>query len=158
MYCRLVDSRDIVELQLKQYDCELLIRKKEALPQPPPPPPAPMNYAFSQPMSPPSSPAFQPASAPAATPAPAASLPAAKSSSSSLPPYKSPMAGTFYRCPGPGEPPFVKVSCLPLVAGLELVKIGGKRKWNPSYFPCAVWIQGNRMKCEIHQNFYQNTT
>ncbi|KAF3781516.1 Biotin carboxyl carrier protein of acetyl-CoA carboxylase 2 [Nymphaea thermarum] len=31
---RLVDSRDIVELQLKQLDCELVIRKKEALPQP----------------------------------------------------------------------------------------------------------------------------
>ncbi|XWS58937.1 hypothetical protein CRYUN_Cryun08bG0077200 [Craigia yunnanensis] len=32
---KLVDSRDIVDLQLKQLDCELIIRKKEALPQPP---------------------------------------------------------------------------------------------------------------------------
>ncbi|RZR88090.1 hypothetical protein BHM03_00015610 [Ensete ventricosum] len=30
-------------------------------------------------------------------------------SKSSIPPLKCPMAGTFYRCPAPGEPPFVKV-------------------------------------------------
>jgi acetyl-CoA carboxylase biotin carboxyl carrier protein len=28
---------------------------------------------------------------------------------SSLPTVKSPMAGTFYRSPAPGEPPFIKV-------------------------------------------------
>jgi hypothetical protein len=51
-------------------------------------------------------------SAPAATtlaaatpPAPAAS-PASKSD---LPRILSPMAGTFYKCPAPGEPAFVKV-------------------------------------------------
>ncbi|XP_019080687.1 biotin carboxyl carrier protein of acetyl-CoA carboxylase 2, chloroplastic isoform X1 [Vitis vinifera] len=37
------------------------------------------------------------------TPAPA------KTSESSHPPLKCPMAGTFYRSPGPGEPPFVMV-------------------------------------------------
>ncbi|MED6123839.1 hypothetical protein PIB30_053211 [Stylosanthes scabra] len=31
---RLVDSRDIVELQLKKLDCEIIIRKKEATSQP----------------------------------------------------------------------------------------------------------------------------
>ncbi|XP_034706421.1 biotin carboxyl carrier protein of acetyl-CoA carboxylase 2, chloroplastic-like isoform X2 [Vitis riparia] len=31
----------------------------------------------------------------------------AKTSESSHPPLKCPMAGTFYRSPGPGEPPFV---------------------------------------------------
>ncbi|KAK6148596.1 hypothetical protein DH2020_019508 [Rehmannia glutinosa] len=61
---KLVDSKDIVELQLKQMDCELLIRKKEALPQSAPvffqPPPA------RQTMQPPHSP-------PASVPAPVAS-------------------------------------------------------------------------------------
>ncbi|XP_034706420.1 biotin carboxyl carrier protein of acetyl-CoA carboxylase 2, chloroplastic-like isoform X1 [Vitis riparia] len=33
----------------------------------------------------------------------------AKTSESSHPPLKCPMAGTFYRSPGPGEPPFVMV-------------------------------------------------
>ncbi|KFK25777.1 hypothetical protein AALP_AA8G159100 [Arabis alpina] len=109
---KLVDSRDIVELELKQLDCEIVIRKKEALQQqaaPPAPvyhsmPPQmaslPMHMPPSQPVAPPASPT--PSSVPVAakpTPAP----------TSSHPPLKSPMAGTFYRSPGPGEPPFVKV-------------------------------------------------
>ncbi|KAJ4721557.1 Biotin carboxyl carrier protein of acetyl-CoA carboxylase [Melia azedarach] len=111
---KLVDSRDIVELQLKQLDCELVIRKKEALPQPPAPA-APMVMMHSpppQPVAPPTSPGpALTASAPPASPAPSASPspPAGKSAKSSLPPLKCPMAGTFYRSSGPGEPPFVKV-------------------------------------------------
>ncbi|XP_038891209.1 biotin carboxyl carrier protein of acetyl-CoA carboxylase, chloroplastic-like isoform X2 [Benincasa hispida] len=108
---KLVDSRDIVELQLKQLDCEVVIRKKEALPQPPPPATVPMMYApppsVAQSASPP-----MPAALPAHTSpvsSPPSSPPAAKSAKSSLPPLKCPMAGTFYRSPGPGEPPFVKV-------------------------------------------------
>ncbi|KAE8651545.1 biotin carboxyl carrier protein of acetyl-CoA carboxylase, chloroplastic isoform X2 [Cucumis sativus] len=107
---KLVDSRDIVELQLKQLDCEVVIRKKEALPQPPPPAAIPMMYA-----PPPSVAQSAPPPMPAALPAPASassppsSPPPAKSAASSLPPLKCPMAGTFYRCPGPGQPPFVKV-------------------------------------------------
>ncbi|XP_058093579.1 biotin carboxyl carrier protein of acetyl-CoA carboxylase 1, chloroplastic-like [Magnolia sinica] len=113
---KLVDSRDIIELQLKQLDCELIIRKKEALPQqsvqapvvmmqPPSPQSAmPSHFPPAQPAAPvaPAGPA--PSSAPALVPPPAA-----KSTKSSLPPLKCPMAGTFYRSPGPGEPPFVKV-------------------------------------------------
>ncbi|XP_030540757.1 biotin carboxyl carrier protein of acetyl-CoA carboxylase 1, chloroplastic [Rhodamnia argentea] len=103
---KLVDSRDIVELQLKQLDCELIIRKKEALPQPPAPAPPMMNYAPSPVIGPPAAVAPASAAAPAAPrpPPPSASKPA----ESSLPPLKCPMAGTFYRSPGPGEPPFVK--------------------------------------------------
>ncbi|XP_022999093.1 biotin carboxyl carrier protein of acetyl-CoA carboxylase, chloroplastic-like isoform X2 [Cucurbita maxima] len=107
---KLVDSRDIVELQLKQLDCEVIIRKKEAL-LPQPPAAIPMPYA-----PPPSVAQSVPPPVPAALPAPASpvsslpsSPPAAKSAKSSLPPLKCPMAGTFYRSPGPGEPPFVKV-------------------------------------------------
>ncbi|KAL6013449.1 hypothetical protein ACLOJK_003947 [Asimina triloba] len=115
---KIVDSRDIVELHLKQQDCELVIRKKEALPQPPVtviqmPSPAPHTMLPQLPAN-----AFMPPPAPASAPtppppAPATSAPAlpapAKSSSSSLPLIKCPMAGTFYRCPAPGEPPFVQV-------------------------------------------------
>ncbi|KAJ0232609.1 Biotin carboxyl carrier protein of acetyl-CoA carboxylase 1 [Hirschfeldia incana] len=110
---KLVDSRDIVELQLKQLDCELVIRKKEALPQPQSPAPYVMMQQPNQPSyvqaaaPPPSAPAASPApsSTPAASPPPSSPTPA----KSSLPTVKSPMAGTFYRSPGPGEPPFIKV-------------------------------------------------
>ncbi|XP_057960944.1 biotin carboxyl carrier protein of acetyl-CoA carboxylase, chloroplastic [Malania oleifera] len=112
---KLVDSKDIVELQMKQLDCELLIRKKEALPQPLSPAPGFMHAP--QPAELP--PAFQmaPAAAARASSAQASSAPTSVASStppvksvkSSLPPLKCPMAGTFYRSPAPGEPPFVKV-------------------------------------------------
>ncbi|KAK9271771.1 hypothetical protein L1049_002134 [Liquidambar formosana] len=111
---KLVDSRDIMELQLKQLDCELVIRKKEALPQPPPAAPV-VTMHHSLPHSiPPSQPSPAQAVAPAPTSpapsAPALALPApAKTSTSSHPPLKCPMAGTFYRSPAPGEPSFVKV-------------------------------------------------
>ncbi|KAK7295437.1 hypothetical protein RJT34_18346 [Clitoria ternatea] len=112
---KLVDSRDIVELQLKQADCELMIRKKEAL-QPPPaaavaPTPQPYYAYPTNPLPAPPPPVAAPGPAPASPPpskaAPA--LPAGKTSTSSHPPLKCPMAGTFYRSPAPGEPPFVKV-------------------------------------------------
>ncbi|CAJ1947086.1 unnamed protein product [Sphenostylis stenocarpa] len=105
---KLVDSRDIVELQLKQSDCELMIRKKEAL-QPPPviasASPPPMQYAT---FPPPPAPEAAPTSSSPPKPVPALPSPG-KASSSSHPPLKSPMAGTFYRSPAPGEPAFVKV-------------------------------------------------
>ncbi|GMI85074.1 chloroplastic acetylcoenzyme A carboxylase 1, BIOTIN CARBOXYL CARRIER PROTEIN [Hibiscus trionum] len=104
---KLVDSRDIAELQLKQLDCELIIRKKVALPQPPSAAPVSMMQASSlPPVGPPTQ--TSPAPAPAAAiPAPSPAAP--KSAKSSLPPLKCPMAGTFYRSSAPGEPPFVKV-------------------------------------------------
>ncbi|GLT51862.1 hypothetical protein SLA2020_252390 [Shorea laevis] len=109
---KLVDSRDIVELQLKQLDCELLIRKKEALPQPPSSAPVVMMHSPSTlPAVPPTptAPASAPSvSAPSATPPPPPPS-APKPAKSSLPPLKCPMAGTFYRSAAPGEPPFVKV-------------------------------------------------
>ncbi|KAJ6371249.1 hypothetical protein OIU77_001701 [Salix suchowensis] len=103
---KLVDSRDITELQLKQSDCELVIRKKEALQQS-----APVAAPHPQAMFPAPLPAAAPAPAAAIrSQAPAPALPSpTKASSSSHPPLKCPMAGTFYRSPSPGEPPFVKV-------------------------------------------------
>nr|ASZ00178.1 biotin carboxyl carrier protein subunit [Geranium phaeum] len=100
---KLVDSRDIAELELKQQGCELLIRKKEALPQPPAPAPA----SFVMHHSPPSSESAPPAPSPTPTPA-LASLPA-PSAKSSHPPMLCAMPGTFYRSPAPGAPPFVNV-------------------------------------------------
>lgn len=78
----------------------------------PQPPPAAPVYQMQPPLphSPPAQ-AIAPAPATPAPSAPAPALPApAKTSASSHPPLKCPMAGTFYRCPGPGEPPFVKVT------------------------------------------------
>ncbi|XP_077228974.1 biotin carboxyl carrier protein of acetyl-CoA carboxylase 1, chloroplastic-like isoform X2 [Tasmannia lanceolata] len=111
---KFVDSRDIVELQLKQLDCELIIRKKEALPQaqapvvmmhsPSPQVAMPSQYAPAQTVAAPTPAGPVPSLSPSPTPPPAS-----KPAKSSLPPLKCPMAGTFYRSPGPGEPPFVKV-------------------------------------------------
>ncbi|XP_038692393.1 biotin carboxyl carrier protein of acetyl-CoA carboxylase 1, chloroplastic-like isoform X2 [Tripterygium wilfordii] len=108
---KLVDSKDIVELQLKQLDWEVVIRKKEALPQPPPPAPVAMMHSFPPSMAMPATPPpAVPAPSVPSPSAPAASPPsAAKPSKSSTPPLKCPMAGTFYRSAAPGEPPFVKV-------------------------------------------------
>lgn len=110
---KLVDSRDIVELQLKQLDCELLIRKKEALPLPPSHSPVVMMHSPSPPPVMPAATPAASAAAPAAASSPSPSAispsPPSKSVKSSLPPLKCPMAGTFYRSPAPGEPSFVKV-------------------------------------------------
>ncbi|OMO96821.1 Biotin/lipoyl attachment [Corchorus capsularis] len=107
---KLVDSRDIVELQLKQLDCELIIRKKEAMPQPQSAAPVVMMQPPSlPPVMPPTSIAPAPSAQAPSAPTPAPSAAAPKSAKSSLPPLKCPMAGTFYRSPAPGEPPFVKV-------------------------------------------------
>lgn len=119
---RLVDSRDIVELQLKQPECEITIRKKEAL-QPhraaasapvtmlrAPTPPLLLPQAVFpslQPSSPPMS-----SSAPAPSPSKVSPAPPSKAGASSHLAFKCPMAGTFYRSPAPGAPPFVKVFTL----------------------------------------------
>ncbi|KAF8093919.1 hypothetical protein N665_0374s0011, partial [Sinapis alba] len=90
----LVDYRDIVELQLKQLDCELVIRKKEALPQPQSSAPyvmmqTPNQPSYVQATAPPSAPAASPAPSftPASLPPPFPPAPA----KSSLPSVKSPL-------------------------------------------------------------------
>ncbi|KAG8388737.1 hypothetical protein BUALT_Bualt02G0156400 [Buddleja alternifolia] len=102
-----VDSRDIMELRLKQMDCELLIRKKEALPQPPSAAPV----YFTPPMQQPPTNVPAPASVGSvpSTPASVPTPPAPTKPKSSHPPFKCPMAGNFYRSPAPGAPAFVKV-------------------------------------------------
>ncbi|KAK9748975.1 hypothetical protein RND81_02G094100 [Saponaria officinalis] len=102
---KLVDSRDIVELKMKQPDCEILIRKKEAIIQATPAPTYIMESPSPQMAATPY--VSAPAAAPSSPSVPAPSVP--KPATSSVPPMKSPMAGTFYQCPAPGAPPFVKV-------------------------------------------------
>lgn len=103
---KLVDSRDIVELKLKQLNCEVIIRKKEAMPQPEYAPQPAVSYSQPSQTAPPVAPSHTLALPAPSTPT---SPPPVKPSKSSGPPLKSPMAGTFYRSPAPGEPPFVKV-------------------------------------------------
>lgn len=112
---KLVDSRDIVELQLKQMDCEILIRKKEALPQPSVPAPVFFTPPYAhQNILPPqllsgSTPAPAPVVSAPSSPTSVQALPAPTQPKSSHPPFKCPMAGNFYRSSAPGSPPFVKV-------------------------------------------------
>lgn len=113
---RLVDSRDIVELKLKQLDCEILIRKKEAVQQTHIPNPAHVITMQSPPtVAPSQAPQSSPPTSAPPLPAPA---PVAKPAKPSLPPFNSPMSGTFYRSPAPGEPPFVKVGVYLILLGV----------------------------------------
>ncbi|XWS47948.1 hypothetical protein CRYUN_Cryun13aG0029900 [Craigia yunnanensis] len=109
---KLVDSRDIVELQLKQPECEVTIRKKEALPQPPTAPVITMQAPptiFPSPLPPAAQVTPLTSSSPAASPSASEAPAPPQPRKSAHPPLKCPMAGTFYRSPGPGAPPFVKV-------------------------------------------------
>lgn len=108
---KLVHATDIVELELNSKKFKLSVKKKEALEQAEPqiihmaapaagyapPPPAPV-----------AAPAPAAAAPAAPAPAPAAPAPAAPSVADGLE-VVSPMAGTMYRSPAPGEPVFVKV-------------------------------------------------
>nr|QKY14971.1 acetyl-CoA biotin carboxyl carrier (BCCP) [Polytomella parva] len=118
---RMVHDTDIVDFELKSKKFSISIKKKEALQQAQPvqqvivQAPAP-QYAAAAPIA---------AAAPVAAAAPSAPAPAAASAASpaAAPAKKpaapaaavpkgvevvSPMSGTFYRSPAPGEPSFVK--------------------------------------------------
>ncbi|KAI7985928.1 hypothetical protein LOK49_LG14G00561 [Camellia lanceoleosa] len=105
----LVDSRDIMELHLKQLDCEVIIKKKEALQQPPVVMMQPASPQTMAPYQPPPAQVNAPAGPVPSAPASAPALPSPAKPKSSHPPLKCPMAGTFYRSPAPGAPAFVKV-------------------------------------------------
>lgn len=88
----------------------MIIRKKEALKQPPAPAPimmmpsqAPPGYGSFPP------PVHAPQAAPSPTSSPPANVPQ-EAPKSSHPPITCPMPGTFYRSPAPGQPPFVNVN------------------------------------------------
>ncbi|GBF88918.1 hypothetical protein Rsub_01417 [Raphidocelis subcapitata] len=102
---RMVNETDIVELELKSKRFNLSVKKKEAL-------------KSEQPVIMMAAPAAAAAAAPAAAPAPvAAPAPAPKPAAAAAPVAASipggvevfsPMSGTMYRSPAPGEPPFVR--------------------------------------------------
>jgi acetyl-CoA carboxylase biotin carboxyl carrier protein len=101
---RMVNETDIVELELKSKRFSLSLKKKAALAEPvvqvvQAAATAPVAAAPAP--SAPSAPAA-PAAAPAAAPKPAAAAPVQGVE------VTSPMSGTMYRSPAPGEPPFVK--------------------------------------------------
>lgn len=125
-----MDSRDITELQLKQTDCELIIRKKEALPPPAPvylvqQPPS-SQYMMPTQMAPP-----PPSSVSTPSPQASAQMPppvSAQPKKSSLPPLKCPMAGTLYRSPAPGAPPFIKVIIFLKCTQTHTLRDGGRER------------------------------
>jgi biotin carboxyl carrier protein len=120
---RMVHSTDIVELELNSKKFKLSVKKKEALEASEPQiihMSAPAGYAAQAPAPAPAAPvAAATTAAPAApaAPAPAAAAPAAVDGLEVV----SPMAGTMYRSPAPGEPVFCKVSCWPAQRRCERV-------------------------------------
>lgn len=105
---RLVDQSTLDELVVEIGDLKVEVRRKGAMP------PGPDAPAPAAPPSPPSP--VSPEPLPAAPPAPAASgqdsVPAAGGTpdlAEGQVAVRSPMVGTFYRCPAPGEPPYVEV-------------------------------------------------
>lgn len=101
----LMEKHDLREVRLRRGDQQWLLRRgtKELVPA------VPMHPMAGYPSIPlpPAAPVAHAAPAPAAT-APAAAAPAAASADVGTP-VKSPMVGSFYASPQPGEPPFVKV-------------------------------------------------
>lgn len=102
---RLVDQSTLDELVVEIGDLKVEVRRKGAMP---PGPGAPAPAAPPSPVS--------PEPLPAVPPAPAASgqdsVPAAAGTpdlAEGQVAVRSPMVGTFYRCPAPGEPPYVEV-------------------------------------------------
>jgi len=101
----MVHETDIVELTLNSKKFKLSVKKKEALESMEPQivhMQAPTGYAAPAPVAAAPAPTPVPAPAPAAR-APAPAPPAAVDGVE----IASPMAGTFYRSPAPGEPAFV---------------------------------------------------
>lgn len=103
---RMVNDTDIVELELKSKRFSLSLKKKAALQEPV----VQIVQAAAPVAAAPAPAAAAPAPAPAAAapaPAPAAPKPAAPAPVDGIE-VTSPMSGTMYRSPAPGEPPFVK--------------------------------------------------
>ncbi|CAD7704643.1 unnamed protein product [Ostreobium quekettii] len=108
----MVNESDIVELELKRKGFNLSVKKQEALEEvaaPPMPAYTPAAVAPPAPAAP--APATPPPAATTAAPAPATPPPATPGANGAAEGGRevtSPMAGTFYRSPAPGEPSFVK--------------------------------------------------
>lgn len=95
-----VNKSELSELSIKDGDFEITIRQN-------PHTEGQQMVAYHAPQ--PMMQTMQAAPAPAAAPAPSAEPAAPVASSDNLVTIKSPMIGTFYRSPKPGEPPFINV-------------------------------------------------
>jgi acetyl-CoA carboxylase biotin carboxyl carrier protein len=93
---RLMSTNDLVELDLRDKDEQVTIRR--------PTPTAAPQIVHHAPMM--AAPMVAPAPAPASAAAPAAA-PAAKDSDAGLIKVESPMVGTFYASPSPDKPAFI---------------------------------------------------
>lgn len=121
----MVNETDIVELNVNSKKFKLAVKKKEALEAKEPQvihvaaPAAAAAPVAAAPAAAPAAPA--PAPKPAAAPAPAAPAPVDGVE------IASPMAGTFYRAPAPGEPAFVnegdKVTAGQTIGIIEAMKL-----------------------------------
>ena len=94
-------EKDIAEFELERGDVK--VRIKRGVEHVAPAAPAAPHFAVHMA---PSTPAPEVSSAPAPAPPSAATPPAAEAG---LHTVHSPIVGTFYECPSPGSPPFVKV-------------------------------------------------
>jgi acetyl-CoA carboxylase biotin carboxyl carrier protein len=110
-----LNQTDISELTLRVEDFELIVRR-HSLSAPAATTPLPLTATVERLVT--AAPAIEPSSAlPSPVVVPDPPPPPAKSTASPLPPGKrdnvteivSPMVGTFYSAPAPGEPPFVSV-------------------------------------------------
>lgn len=148
---RMVHSTDIVELELNSKKFKLSVKKKEALEQPEPqivhvPAPA-AAYAAPAPVAAPlpaplaSAPPAVPAAAPA--PAAAASAPAPPAAVEGVE-VASPMAGTFYRSPAPGEPAWAKegdhVTKGQTICIIEAMKLMNEVESEVRAWPWVPWL------------------
>ena len=107
---RLVDQSTLDELVVEVGDLKVEVRRKGAMPAAPTTaaPPAPSAPAAPAPAAPEPRPAASPATAAAAQgrePAPTGGPTLGEGQIA----VRSPMVGTFYRCPSPDEPPYVEV-------------------------------------------------
>ena len=107
---RLVDQSTLDELVVEIGDLKVEVRRKSAMPAAPATPasPAPSAPAAPAPAVPEPRPAPAPAAAAAAQepePAPTGGPTLGEGQIA----VRSPMVGTFYRCPSPDEPPYVEV-------------------------------------------------
>lgn len=102
----MVNETDIVELNVNSKKFKLAVKKKEALEAREPQ--VVYQAMPGAPAAPAAAPAPAPAAAPAPAPAPAAKPAAAAPAAVDGVEIASPMAGTFYRAPAPGEPAFIK--------------------------------------------------
>jgi acetyl-CoA carboxylase biotin carboxyl carrier protein len=99
-------EKDIAEFELERGDVKLKVKRAGAQVAPQVVMAAPMQVAVAPVAAAP--PAGVPHPAASSVPAPASVPPATAEDESSWLIVKSPIVGTFYECPSPGAPPFVK--------------------------------------------------